>query len=77
MHQHLLKVRDVLFANLPTLASTPCTYDPTSMAIAPGVSLYSKVRGEQTSASEPVAASVDSAEEEKRKQTTNCNTSTS
>jgi hypothetical protein len=47
------------------------------MAIAPGVSLYSKVRGEQTSASEPVAASVDSAEEEKRKHTTYCNTSTS
>jgi len=52
MHQHVLKVRDVLFSNLPTLASTTCTYDPTSLAIAPGISLYSKVRGEQSATSE-------------------------
>ncbi|GAA5956329.1 hypothetical protein JCM3765_005630 [Sporobolomyces pararoseus] len=65
MHQHLLKVRDVLFSNLPTLASTPCTYDPTSIAIAPGMSLFSKVRGEQTSAPEPAAAPVEPVEEEK------------
>ncbi|GAA5840578.1 hypothetical protein JCM3766R1_000700 [Sporobolomyces carnicolor] len=65
MHQHLIKVRDVLFSNLPTLASTACTYDPTSMAIAPGVSLYSKVRGEQASVAEPANASDESAEEDK------------
>ena len=69
MHQHLLKVRDVLFSNLPTLASTACTYDPTSVAIAPGMSLFSKVRGEQPAASESAVAPVESAEEEKREYT--------
>ncbi|GAA6025906.1 hypothetical protein JCM11491_003623 [Sporobolomyces phaffii] len=65
MHQHILKVRDVLFSNLPTLASSPCTYDPTSMSIAPGISLFSKVRGEQAPTVEASAPSVESVEEEK------------
>ncbi|GAA6061986.1 hypothetical protein JCM10212_004264 [Sporobolomyces blumeae] len=56
MHQHLLKVRDVLFSNLPTLAATSMTYDPTSLAIAPGTSLYASVRGEQASAAAPAQA---------------------
>ncbi|GAA5923672.1 translation initiation factor 3 subunit CLU1 [Sporobolomyces koalae] len=65
MHQHLLKVRDVLFSNLPTLASTPCTYDPTSLAIAPGVSLYQKVRGEQGSDAESLPVVDEDVVEEK------------
>jgi len=63
MHQHVLKVRDVLFSNLPTLASTTCTYDPTSLAIAPGISLYSKVRGEQPATPESNAGNEDEADE--------------
>ncbi|BGP04233.1 Clustered mitochondria [Rhodotorula toruloides] len=45
MHQHILKVRDVLFSNLPPFASTPTNYDPTSLAIGAGSTLYASVCG--------------------------------
>ncbi|BGP21157.1 eukaryotic translation initiation factor 3 subunit CLU1/TIF31 [Rhodotorula toruloides] len=45
MHNHILKVRDVLFSNLPPFASTPTNYDPTSFAIGAGSTLYASVCG--------------------------------
>ncbi|GAA5933681.1 hypothetical protein JCM1841_005504 [Sporobolomyces salmonicolor] len=63
MHHHLLKVRDVLFSNLPTLAATTSTYDPTTLAIGAGASLYSSVRGEQVTAPEAQVSQPEEVEE--------------
>ncbi|GAA6033662.1 hypothetical protein JCM8097_004371 [Rhodosporidiobolus ruineniae] len=63
MHQHVLKVRDVLFSSLPPLASSPANYDPTSFAIASGSSLYGSVTAgsDESAASAAQAAPVESA----------------
>ncbi|GAA6019024.1 hypothetical protein JCM10207_006291 [Rhodosporidiobolus poonsookiae] len=55
MHQHLLKVRDVLSSSLPPLASTPSAYDPSSFAIGAGSSLYQAVIQGEEKAAAPAA----------------------
>lgn len=42
---HLVRFRDTLYASLPTLSSN-ASYDPTSIAIGAGATLYTAVRGE-------------------------------
>ena len=44
MSLHLLRLRDTLYSTLPALKST--TYDPASVAVGAGSTLYSAVRGE-------------------------------
>lgn len=61
MNQHLIRVRDTLFANLSTLPSTG-TYDPTSLSIAGGTTIYAAVRGEPSE--EALAAQAAKEEEE-------------
>lgn len=58
MSLHLLRLRDTLYSTLPALNSS--TYDPTSVAVAAGSTLYSAVRGE----SEDPEAAARQAEEE-------------
>ena len=61
MNQHLLRVRDTLSASLSTLPSSG-TYDPTSLAIGAGSTVYATVRGEPSE--EALAAQAAKEEEE-------------
>jgi protein TIF31 len=64
MHHHILKVRDVLFSNLPPFASTPTNYDPTSFAIGTGSTLYASVCG-KNEAEQEKAVSQEEEQDEK------------
>ncbi|GAA6023979.1 hypothetical protein JCM8202_004909 [Rhodotorula sphaerocarpa] len=57
MHQHLLKLRDVLFSSLPPFASTLSTYDPTTFAIGAGATLYASVAASAAAATESASSS--------------------
>lgn len=46
MSLHLLRLRESLYSNLPAL-TTGSVYDPTSLAISPGGSVYLDVRGKK------------------------------
>lgn len=45
MSTHLLRVRDTLFSNLAGIASS-ATYDPTSLSISAGSTIFQQIRGE-------------------------------
>jgi hypothetical protein len=44
MSQHLLRLRDNIYSNVSTIG-TNATYDPSSVAISAGATLYASIRG--------------------------------
>lgn len=65
MHQHLLKLRDILFSSLPPFASTQSVYDPTSFALGAGSTLYASVSAVAETDKPAGAASTEEGSEEK------------
>ncbi len=46
MSIHLLRLRDTLYSSLPSSSPT-ASYDPASISIGTGTTIYSTVRGDQ------------------------------
>lgn len=55
MNQHIIRVRDTLFSNLANVAAAN-TYDPSSVAVGAGQTVYSIVRGEPSEEAQAQAA---------------------
>lgn len=65
MNMHILRVRDTLYSSVPYVAAS-IGYDPTSIAIGAGSTLYGSVRGDITSTSNgTTSVDVDESEAER------------
>jgi len=54
MSIHLLRLRDTLYSSLPSSSPT-ASYDPSSISIGTGTSIYGTVRGDDSRPAEPAA----------------------